>query len=108
MEMERRDFLKTGAVALGAASLGAMAAGVIQKSAVAEAAEAPDYKVYALKYAGPFTSSVSGPSRAGGRPLSSTAASAPPSPPRGSLRITSAWTKSCSASGSTPPPWNTW
>ena len=58
MEMERRDFLKTGAVALGAASLGAMAGGVLQKSAVAEAAEGPDYKVYALKYAGPFTSSV--------------------------------------------------
>jgi len=49
MKMERRDFLKTGAVALGAASLGTMAGGVIQKSAVAEAAEAPDYKVYALK-----------------------------------------------------------
>src|SRR4030042_3343111 len=35
-----------------------MAAGVVGKKEVAEAADAPDYKIYALKYAGPFTGSV--------------------------------------------------
>lgn len=58
MELKRRDLLKTGAVTLSAASLGLLAGGVGKKESVAEAAEAPDYKIYALKYAGPFTSSV--------------------------------------------------
>jgi glyoxylase-like metal-dependent hydrolase (beta-lactamase superfamily II) len=58
MEVKRREFLKTGVATLGAASLGMMAAGVVGKKDVAEAADAPDYKIYALKYAGPFTGSV--------------------------------------------------
>lgn len=58
MEVKRRDFLKTGAATLGAASLSVMAAGVVGKRGVAEAADAPAYKLFALKYAGPFTSSV--------------------------------------------------
>ena len=43
---------------MGAASLGVMAAGVVGKKEVAEAASDPDFKLYALKYTGPFTSSV--------------------------------------------------
>ena len=58
MEVKRREFLKSGVATLGAASLGMMAAGVTGKKSVAEAADVPDYKIYALKYAGPFTSSV--------------------------------------------------
>jgi glyoxylase-like metal-dependent hydrolase (beta-lactamase superfamily II) len=58
MQVKRREFLKTGVATLGAASLGVMAAGVVGKKEVAEAAAEPDYKLYALKYAGPFTSSV--------------------------------------------------
>lgn len=58
MKMKRRDFLKTGLLATGAASIGAVAEGIIVKSAVAGETEAPDYKIFALKYAGPFTSSV--------------------------------------------------
>ena len=58
MEIKRREFLKSGVATLGAASLGMMAAGVVGRKNVAEAAEAPDYKIYALKYAGPFTGSV--------------------------------------------------
>ena len=58
MEVKRRDFLKSGVATLGAASLGAMAAGVVGEKGVAEAAAEPEYKLFALKYAGPFTSSV--------------------------------------------------
>ena len=58
MEVKRREFLRTGVATLGAASLGMMAAGVAGRKDVAEAADAPEYKIYALKYAGPFTSSV--------------------------------------------------
>jgi len=58
MEIKRREFLKSGVATLGAASLGLMAAGVAGKKSVAEAADAPEYKIYALKYAGPFTGSV--------------------------------------------------
>jgi glyoxylase-like metal-dependent hydrolase (beta-lactamase superfamily II) len=58
MEVKRREFLKTGVATLGAASLGVMAAGVVGKKNVAEAAAEPEYKLYAFKYAGPFTSSV--------------------------------------------------
>ncbi|HMK52046.1 MAG TPA: hypothetical protein VK551_06025, partial [Thermodesulfobacteriota bacterium] len=58
MEIKRREFLKSGAATLGAASLGLMAAGVARKKSVAEAADAPEYKIYALKYAGPFTGPV--------------------------------------------------
>jgi glyoxylase-like metal-dependent hydrolase (beta-lactamase superfamily II) len=57
-EIKRREFLKTGAATLGAASLGMMAAGVAGRKGVAEAADAPEYKIFALKYAGPFTGSV--------------------------------------------------
>ena len=56
-EIKRREFLKTGAATLGAASLGMMAAGMGRKG-VAEAADAPEYKIFALKYAGPFVGSV--------------------------------------------------
>jgi len=58
MEVKRRDFLKTGVATLGAASLGVMAAGVVGQKGVAEAAAQPEYKLYALKYAGPFVGSV--------------------------------------------------
>ena len=58
MEVKRREFLKSGVATLGAASLGVMAAGVVGRKNVSEAADVPDYKIYALKYAGPFTGSV--------------------------------------------------
>jgi glyoxylase-like metal-dependent hydrolase (beta-lactamase superfamily II) len=58
MGVDRREFLKGGVATLGAASLGLMAAGVAGKRSVAEATDAPEYKIYALKYAGPFTGSV--------------------------------------------------
>lgn len=51
MELDRRDFLKSTAAALGAT---AMAEGL---ASVASAAT-PVYEVYALKYAGPFTSKL--------------------------------------------------
>ena len=57
MQVKRREFLKTGAATLGAASLGMMTAGIGRKG-VAEAADAPEYKIFALKYAGPFVGSV--------------------------------------------------
>ena len=58
MEVKRRELLKAGVVTLAAASMGVIATGVTGKRNVAEAADAPDYKIYALKYAGPFTSAV--------------------------------------------------
>lgn len=57
MNIMRRDFLKAGVATLGAASLGTVAEGLTGKIAAAAEAE-PDYKIFALKYAGPFTSSV--------------------------------------------------
>jgi len=59
MEMNRRDFLKSGAIALGAAAVVEGVSSIVQKGPVAHAAgPAPQYEIYALKYAGPFTSSV--------------------------------------------------
>lgn len=52
MTMDRRMFLKTGVVVLGTAALGAS---LNRKGSTAEAAgPAPEYEIYALKYAGPF------------------------------------------------------
>jgi glyoxylase-like metal-dependent hydrolase (beta-lactamase superfamily II) len=56
--MKRRDFLKTGVAALGAATVGSAAKTLASGTATAHAADAPEYKIYALKYAGPFISSV--------------------------------------------------
>lgn len=56
--MKRRDFLKTGVAALGAASVGMAAKTLSAGTGTAHAADAPEYNIYALKYAGPFTSSV--------------------------------------------------
>lgn len=54
--MKRRDFLKTGAAVLGAMAVGQ---DILTGKAKAQAAgPAPQYEIYALKYAGPFTSSV--------------------------------------------------
>lgn len=56
--MNRRDFLKAGAVVLGAAAV-SKGANALTKGSLAEAAgPAPEYEIYALKYAGPFSSSV--------------------------------------------------
>jgi glyoxylase-like metal-dependent hydrolase (beta-lactamase superfamily II) len=52
MSMDRRKFLKTGVMVLGTAALGAS---LSRKGSDAEAAgPAPEYEIYALKYAGPF------------------------------------------------------
>ena len=58
MEVKRRELLKAGVVTLAAASVGVIATGVTGKKDVAEAADSPDYKIFALKYAGPLTSAV--------------------------------------------------
>ncbi len=60
MKMDRRDFLKSSAAVLGAAAVSeGISSAFAQKGSVAEAAgPAPEYEIYALKYAGPFTSSV--------------------------------------------------
>ncbi len=56
--MNRRDFLKAGAVVLGAAAV-SKGANALTRGSLAEAAgPAPEYEIYAFKYAGPFTSSV--------------------------------------------------
>ena len=56
--MNRRDFLKAGAVVLGAAAV-SKGANALTRGSLAEAAgPASEYEIYALKYAGPFTSSV--------------------------------------------------
>ena len=53
-KMNRRDFLKAGAVVLGAAAV-SKGASALTKGSLAEAAgPAPEYEIYALKYAGPF------------------------------------------------------
>ena len=58
MSYTRRDFLKTGAVVLGAAAAGEQVASRLRGGgSVAQAAgPEPVYEIYALKYAGPFTS----------------------------------------------------
>lgn len=58
MKMKRRDFLKAGMIAMGAATTVALGEKAISQSALAAEKEAPDHKLFALKYAGPFTSSV--------------------------------------------------
>ena len=59
MKMNRRDFLKSSAITLGAAAVVEGVSSIVQKGPVAHAARpAPQYEIYALKYAGPFTSSV--------------------------------------------------
>jgi glyoxylase-like metal-dependent hydrolase (beta-lactamase superfamily II) len=60
MKIDRREFLKSSAMVLGAAAVGeGISAGLGQKGSIAEAAgPAPQYELYALKYAGPFTSKV--------------------------------------------------
>ena len=54
MNSKRRDFLKTGMLGMGAVSMGAVAT----KSAFEEETEAADYKIFALKYAGPITGKI--------------------------------------------------
>jgi glyoxylase-like metal-dependent hydrolase (beta-lactamase superfamily II) len=56
MKMNRRDFLKSSAAALGAAAMGeGVTSALSNKGWIAEAAgPAPQYEIYALKYAGPF------------------------------------------------------
>ena len=57
--MNRRDFLKSSAITLGAAAVVEGVSSIVQKEPAAHAARpAPQYEIYALKYAGPFTSSV--------------------------------------------------
>lgn len=55
-KMDRREFLKFGAAALGAAALseGLLSASTQPGSRVEAAGPAPEYEIYALKYAGPF------------------------------------------------------
>jgi len=57
-QMNRRDFLKSSAVVLGAVAV-STGANVLSKGSLVEAAgPTPEYEIYALKYAGPFSSSV--------------------------------------------------
>jgi len=60
MKMDRRDFLKSSAAVLGAAAVTEGISSIFTKQgSIAEAAgPAPNYELYALKYAGPFTSKV--------------------------------------------------
>lgn len=60
MQLDRRSFLKTGATILGATAIGERLVTVIPKENFqAEAAGSdPQYEIYALKYAGPFTSKL--------------------------------------------------
>jgi glyoxylase-like metal-dependent hydrolase (beta-lactamase superfamily II) len=59
-DINRRDFLKSSAMVLGAAAAtGGISSLVSEQGSIAEAAEpAPVYEIYALKYAGPFTSKL--------------------------------------------------
>ncbi len=59
-QLDRRDFLKTGASILGAAALGESISTVFSKGISSAEAAGPDpqYEIYALKYAGPFTSKL--------------------------------------------------
>lgn len=54
MNLMRRDFLKTAMLGMGATSMGALAT----ESAFAGETEAADYKIFALKYAGPVSSKI--------------------------------------------------
>ncbi len=59
MDMNRRDFLKSSAMVVGAAAVVEGVSSIVRKVPLVEAAgPAPQYEIYALKYAGPFTSSV--------------------------------------------------
>jgi len=60
MKVNRREFLKSSAMLLGAAAVSEGISPIVsKKGSIAEAAEpAPVYEIYALKYAGPFTSKV--------------------------------------------------
>jgi len=60
MEMNRRGFLKSSAAVLGAAAVSeGISSAFKEKGSIAEAAgPAPQYEIYALKYAGPFTSKL--------------------------------------------------
>ena len=60
MSYTRREFMKTGVVVLGATAAGErLASGLRNGGSEAHAAQpAPVYEIYALKYAGPFTSSL--------------------------------------------------
>ena len=60
MKVNRREFLKSSGLVLGATVMSeGMSSIVSQKGSAAEASEpAPTYEIYALKYAGPFTSKV--------------------------------------------------
>ena len=54
MSSTRRDFLKTAMLGMGAASVGTLAT----ESAFAGETEAVDYRIFALKYAGPVSSKI--------------------------------------------------
>ncbi|MHC4211343.1 MAG: MBL fold metallo-hydrolase [Planctomycetota bacterium] len=54
MNLMRRDFLKTAMLGTGAASVGALAT----EPASAGDTDAADYRIFALKYAGPVTSKI--------------------------------------------------
>lgn len=58
--MNRREFLKTGSVAVGAAALvQALPAASVSGATRSETADGiPSYEIYALKYAGPFKSKI--------------------------------------------------
>jgi glyoxylase-like metal-dependent hydrolase (beta-lactamase superfamily II) len=58
--IDRREFLKSSAAVLGAVAVSEGISSIVSKNgSSAEAAEpAPTYEIYALKYAGPFTSKV--------------------------------------------------
>ena len=59
MKMNRRDFLKSSAITRGRLRLWKEYRRLCRKKPVAHAARpAPQYEIYSLKYAGPFTSSV--------------------------------------------------
>jgi len=60
MDLNRREFLKTGAMVLGVAAATEGISSVFpQKASLAEATgPTPVYEIYALKYAGPFTSKL--------------------------------------------------
>ena len=56
MSMNRREFLKSSAAVLGAAAIreGVTSAFPAPGSKAEAASPAPQYEIYALKYAGPF------------------------------------------------------
>jgi hypothetical protein len=58
MKIDRREFLKSSAMVLGAAAVAKGVRGLTQVPTAEAAEQAPQYEIYAFKYAGPFTSSV--------------------------------------------------